>query len=53
MVKPKYFFGIEVVYKKHRPVLFQRKYVLALFEGTGLLGCKLASTLIESNWTSG
>jgi len=38
MAKPKYFFGIEVVYQKHGLLLYQRKYALDLLEKIDLLG---------------
>ena len=49
MGKPRYFLGIEVAYQKHGLLLSQRKYTLDLLEETGMLGWKLASTLMEAN----
>ena len=56
MRKPKKFLGIEVAYQKHRLLLSQRKYALDLLEGSGLLGCKHASTPMKANmdlWCDG
>jgi len=47
--KPRYFLGIEVAYQKHDLLLSQRKYTLDLFEETGMMGCKSASTLMDAN----
>ena len=49
MEKPKYFLRIEIVHSKHRVILSQRKYALDLLEETGFLGCKLVSTLMDTN----
>ena len=48
MGKSKYFFGIEVVDKKHWLLLSQRKYAFDLLMETGLLGCKPSSTPMET-----
>jgi len=49
MGKSKYFFGIEVVDKKHWLLLSQRKYAFDLLEKTGLLEYKPASTPMKTN----
>jgi len=49
MGRPKYFLGIEVAYQKHSVLLFQRKYALNLLAKAGVLGCKPATTLMETN----
>ena len=48
MRKLRYFLDIEFAYVKDRMILFQRKYVLDLFQETGLMGCKSESTSIDS-----
>ncbi|XP_068666377.1 uncharacterized protein [Aristolochia californica] len=45
----KYFLGIEVLQSVHGIILSERKYVLDLLEVTGMLGCILAETLMDSN----
>nr|XP_019709971.1 uncharacterized protein LOC109506515 [Elaeis guineensis] len=45
----RYFLGIEVARSSHGIFLSQRKYVLDLLTETGMLGCRLAATLIEQN----
>jgi len=47
--KPKYFFGIEVEYKKHGSLMSQKKYALDLLEEIDLLEYKPASALKETN----
>ena len=49
MANPKYFLRIEVAHQKYEIPLSQRKYNLDLLEETGFLGCKPASTPMETN----
>ena len=48
MGTPRYFLGIEFAYQKGQMALSQRKYALDLLEETGLLGCKPATSPMES-----
>ena len=45
----KYFLGMEIARSKHGIFVSQRKYVLDLLTETGMLGCKPASTPMDSN----
>ncbi|KAA0059995.1 Beta-galactosidase [Cucumis melo var. makuwa] len=45
----KYFLGMEVARSKECISVSQRKYTLDLLTKTGMLGCRLADTLIEFN----
>jgi len=49
MGTPNYFLGIGIAHGKHGVIFSQRKYVLNLLEKTRLLGCKPASTLMDTN----
>ena len=44
-----YFMGIEIAQSKSRVVMNKRKYALEIFEETGMLGCKLVDTSMDSN----
>jgi hypothetical protein len=44
----KYFLGIEIAHSKNGLFISQRKYTLNLLKETGKLGCKPASTPIDS-----
>jgi hypothetical protein len=46
----KYFLGIEIAHSPKDLFISQRKYVLDLFRKTGKLGCKLASTPMDSKY---
>lgn len=48
MEKPRYYLGIEIDQSKHGVVLSQRKYALDLLQEMGLLGCKPASTPMDT-----
>lgn len=45
----RYFQGMEFARTKSDILVNQRKYILDLLKETGLLGCKIAKTLIEQN----
>ncbi|XP_062090436.1 retrovirus-related Pol polyprotein from transposon RE1 isoform X1 [Humulus lupulus] len=45
----RYFLGMEIARSRHGIFVSQRKYVLDLLKETGMLGCKPASTPMESN----
>ncbi|XP_019242504.1 PREDICTED: uncharacterized protein LOC109222629 [Nicotiana attenuata] len=47
--KLQYFIGIEVARSKRGIFISQRKYILDLLKETGMTGCKLAESPIESN----
>lgn len=47
--KLQYFLGIEVAKSEKGIFISKKKYILDLLEETGMLGCKLAETPIESN----
>jgi hypothetical protein len=46
----KYFLEIEVVFSKKDLFLSQRKYILDLLKESKKMGCKLASTPIDSRY---
>jgi hypothetical protein len=46
----KYFLGTEVVYSLKAIFISQRKYILDLLKEIDKLGCKPASTLIDSKY---
>ena len=45
----RYFLGMDIARTRHGIFVSQRKYVLDLLKETGMLGCKPASTPMESN----
>lgn len=45
----RYFLGMEIARSRHGIFVSQRKYVLDLLKETGMLGCKPASTPMDSN----
>lgn len=49
----RYFLGMEVARFEKSVVVSQRKYILVLLKENGILGCKLANTLMESNYKIG
>ena len=49
----KYFLGMEVARSKKGIVVSQQKYILDLLKETGMLGCKLANTPMESTYKIG
>ena len=49
----RYFIGMEVARFEKSVVVSQRKYILVLLKENGILGCKLANTLMESNYKIG
>ena len=49
MERPNYFLVIEVARQKYSVLLSQRKYALNLLDEAGLLGCKPATTPLETN----
>lgn len=48
----RYFLGMELGRNKNGMCISQRKYVLDLLQETGMLGCKRASTHLDSSCTS-
>ena len=49
MSKLRYFLWIKVVWSDNSIFISQKKYILDLFEETGMLGCKLSNTPIKVN----